>query len=92
VFDERRLGVWAESEPGLARSGYEEQGPNKRRKTETGLVKLVGGYGEESEPEVEKPAPSADGIVGIGVLGDYGSDEEREADSVEGELRQVLDS
>ncbi|KAG8746779.1 hypothetical protein FRC10_003762 [Ceratobasidium sp. 414] len=83
VFEEGRFGALAEGTTGPTTSSG-ESGPNKRRKTETGLVQLIGGYGEESEPEVEEPKPQFLEISGISGLGDYVSDEGEEADNSDG--------
>ncbi|KAG9098899.1 hypothetical protein FRC06_005854 [Ceratobasidium sp. 370] len=82
IFEEGRFGVLAE---GIAEPtpSLGELGPNKRRKMETGLVQLIGGYGEESEPEVEEPKPLEIEVSGISGLGDYVSDEDEEVDSID---------
>ena len=91
VFNSRQLGVLGDddSTAGLRRGDDNEKGSNKRRKTETGLIQLVGGYTDESESDVDRPAPlstSAKAVGGIGILGGYESDEIREVDSVEEEV------
>ncbi|KAG8749309.1 hypothetical protein FRC12_013477 [Ceratobasidium sp. 428] len=82
MFNEGNFGTLAEGTPGSMMS-LGEQVSNKRRKTETGLVQLVGGYGEESEEEVKEPRPLGTGISGISGLGDYASDEEEEVNGVD---------
>jgi hypothetical protein len=79
-FDAKRLGVLAENGiPSLStphtRDDTEEP-LQKRRKTETGIAQLVGGYGEDSELDTESHGVGQDdGIGGIGALGGYESDE-----------------
>ncbi|KAG9111081.1 hypothetical protein FRC07_008094 [Ceratobasidium sp. 392] len=82
TFAEGRFGDLAEGTNVGPTTLLGEEGPNKRRKTETGLVQLIGGYGEESESEAEDPKPR--GVEGLGIsgLGDYASDED-EANGVD---------
>ncbi|KAG8721169.1 hypothetical protein FRC08_015282 [Ceratobasidium sp. 394] len=82
AFQEGRFGVLVESTTRPATLPGDSDS-NKRRKTETGLVQLIGGYGEESEPEIEELERQETGVLGISGLGDYASDEGEEADSID---------
>lgn len=77
AFEAQRLGILGESEAAVPDIPDGTGEPlNKRRKIETGLAQLVGGYGEDSELDTEPLEDDNDnGIVGIGGLGGYGSDD-----------------
>lgn len=93
MFESKGLGDLAQGGPvaGQRRGDGADEGPNKRRKTETGLVQLVGGYTDESESEPPNDN-NAGTSGGIAILAGYESDEIKEADSVEEELAQGSDT
>jgi hypothetical protein len=70
VFLASRLGELGESEVEIR-----EEPPLKKRKTETGIVGLVG-YGDDSQSDSEAGEGEDPGEGGIGILGGYESAED----------------
>ncbi|QRW02244.1 hypothetical protein RhiLY_01241 [Ceratobasidium sp. AG-Ba] len=82
VFVEGKFGILGDGSSTFA-NPLPEPGFNKRRKTETGLVQLIGGYGEESGSDAEGSPLQENGVLGITALGNYASDEDEETENIE---------